>query len=325
VSYAAEHYGGLNLEWWSIDQGPEWFGNVSPLYLPHQPILQGRMMGLSVEEAFRYDSKLYQDERFNNTAARVPTILHMTFDPVNPLTYEIVHINWEGQQHPFHLHGMKAMLVGQFWLDPIHKWSHKAHLNEDRVFHYDAAFRSQYGLPDFDQEVRGVHIADTFIMPPKSVWVLRVTADNPGVWLAHCHMDMHLEDGQGYIISIEEPGGGLGLPPPPDDFVLCGNTEVNTYGAYAARMTCHGGWSDSATTGAAAGAVVGALVMATLMFLLGRHAGLTSVALSNPPAGPTPKLCQTPVQTADLSTKSPATDTATDNTDLQYGVKVLSV
>lgn len=36
---------------------------------------------------------------------------------------------------------------------------------------------------------------DTWMLAPSGVTVIRFRADNPGVWLIHCHMEWHVEGG----------------------------------------------------------------------------------------------------------------------------------
>lgn len=45
---------------------------------------------------------------------------------------------------------------------------------------------------------------DTVAVPEKGYIVIRLVADNPGVWFFHCHIDMHLVGGMGSTL-IEAP------------------------------------------------------------------------------------------------------------------------
>ena len=38
-------------------------------------------------------------------------------------------------------------------------------------------------------------LKDTTLLPLGGAMVIRFITDNPGVWLAHCHIDIHLESG----------------------------------------------------------------------------------------------------------------------------------
>lgn len=41
---------------------------------------------------------------------------------------------------------------------------------------------------------------DTATVNGNSYLVLRYVADNPGVWIVHCHIDWHLAAGLGFIV-----------------------------------------------------------------------------------------------------------------------------
>ena len=45
---------------------------------------------------------------------------------------------------------------------------------------------------------------DVFVLPPQGYFVIRFVADNPGVWLFHCHIDWHLAQGLAMVL-IEAP------------------------------------------------------------------------------------------------------------------------
>ncbi|CAE6481046.1 unnamed protein product [Rhizoctonia solani] len=45
---------------------------------------------------------------------------------------------------------------------------------------------------------------DTHVVPAKSWAVLRVKADNPGVWFLHCHIDWHLAHGFAALV-VNQP------------------------------------------------------------------------------------------------------------------------
>ena len=48
--------------------------------------------------------------------------------------------------------------------------------------------------------------------------MLRLKADNPGMWFMHCHIEMHHVAGMAMILDNTE-----GLPPPPEGFPTCGS------------------------------------------------------------------------------------------------------
>ncbi|KAG0469130.1 hypothetical protein HPP92_018458 [Vanilla planifolia] len=58
---------------------------------------------------------------------------------------------------------------------------------------------------------------------PASGWaVIRFVADNPGVWLMHCHLDVHITWGLAMAFLVEDGVGELeSLEPAPADMPLC--------------------------------------------------------------------------------------------------------
>ncbi|KAJ2400071.1 ferroxidase fet3 [Coemansia sp. RSA 2559] len=47
---------------------------------------------------------------------------------------------------------------------------------------------------------------DTITVPPKEFAIIRFRADNPGVWIFHCHMQYHMEQGLA-MVFVESPHG----------------------------------------------------------------------------------------------------------------------
>ena len=48
--------------------------------------------------------------------------------------------------------------------------------------------------------------------------MIRLKADNPGMWFMHCHIEIHHVAGMAMILNNTE-----GLPPPPEGFLTCGS------------------------------------------------------------------------------------------------------
>ncbi|KAG0463347.1 hypothetical protein HPP92_019416 [Vanilla planifolia] len=60
---------------------------------------------------------------------------------------------------------------------------------------------------------------NTIAVPTGGWAVIRFTADNPGVWIMHCHLDAHLSLGLAMVFEVEDgPTQFSKLPPPPPDF-----------------------------------------------------------------------------------------------------------
>ncbi|KAG6489160.1 hypothetical protein ZIOFF_050420 [Zingiber officinale] len=102
------------------------------------------------------------------------------------------------ESHPMHLHGHNFYVVGRGFgnFDPVD--------DPSRFNLVDPVERNTVGVP-----VGG--------------WLaVRFRADNPGVWLMHCHIDAHLSWGLRMTWVVDDgPLPNQKLPPPPSDLPTC--------------------------------------------------------------------------------------------------------
>jgi iron transport multicopper oxidase len=96
---------------------------------------------------------------------------------------DIVIKNADSGKHPFHLHGHKPMLVGRA----------EDFTSSDPTLN-----------PPLVEGQANPMRRDTVQIPSMNSATLRVVADNPGVWLLHCHIEWHLEVGLA-IQFVEAP------------------------------------------------------------------------------------------------------------------------
>ncbi|MBA0867963.1 hypothetical protein Goshw_006652 [Gossypium schwendimanii] len=102
------------------------------------------------------------------------------------------------ENHPIHLHGYDFYFIAQGFrnFDP------KKDTSKFKLV--DPSMRNTVGVP-----VNG--------------WaVIRFIADNPGVWIMHCHLDVHISWGLAMAFLVENGVGELQtiqLPPP--DLPIC--------------------------------------------------------------------------------------------------------
>ncbi|KAH7866746.1 hypothetical protein Vadar_024368 [Vaccinium darrowii] len=102
------------------------------------------------------------------------------------------------ENHPIHLHGHNFYVLAQ-------GFGNYDDVIGPKMFNLiNPQKRSTYGVP-----VGG--------------WaVIRFTANNPGVWLMHCHVDTHLVWGLATAFVVEDgPTPSTSLPPPPPDLPIC--------------------------------------------------------------------------------------------------------
>ncbi|XP_070502911.1 uncharacterized protein [Chironomus tepperi] len=131
--------------------------------------------------------------------------------PLNAIV-EIVLID-EVQQdnlsHPFHLHGYAYNVIGMGRSPDttIKKITLKHALELDRK-----------GL--LNRQFKGPPLKDTIAVPNNGYVILRFKADNPGVWMMHCHFLFHITIGMNLLIHV---GTQSDLPPVPPNFPTCGH------------------------------------------------------------------------------------------------------
>ena len=144
------------------------------------------------------------------TPAKVPTIFSVLSSgslATNSLVYgefthplvlnhndvvEVILNNNDGGSHPFHLHGHVFQLLDRA---PAYGPTFYSYKDGDPV-PYDPSNHTSF--PQYPMR------RDTFVLPPQGYFVIRFVADNPGVWMFHCHIDWHLSQGLG-LLFIEAP------------------------------------------------------------------------------------------------------------------------
>ena len=50
--------------------------------------------------------------------------------------------------------------------------------------------------------------------------IIRLIADNPGIWMAHCHLDFHHDVGMVFMLKV---GNSKNFPKKPKNWPLCGD------------------------------------------------------------------------------------------------------
>lgn len=95
----------------------------------------------------------------------------------------------DAMEHPFHMHGHSVQVVG--WgpgrYDPTSSSLSTATTTTTTTWNLDNPLRR-----------------DTFTVPAESHVVVRFRADNPGIWVMHCHVAWHLEAGM-LVSFLERP------------------------------------------------------------------------------------------------------------------------
>lgn len=121
-------------------------------------------------------------------------------------TVEIVLNSADPGKHPFHLHGHAFQVI----------W---------RGVEEDGAYTNNGTYPAIPMR------RDTFMVHPNSNIVLRFQADNPGVWLFHCHIEWHIVSG--LVATLVEAPLALqaqNITIPQDHLDACNSKGIPTAG-----------------------------------------------------------------------------------------------
>jgi FtsP/CotA-like multicopper oxidase with cupredoxin domain len=192
----------------AIDALEEWGINNITFEPPKEPLLQSNFFDGTLKRALADE----YPGRTNNVHAT--HVQHFEYGQ----TYEVVMINNDPQQHPWHLHGYSVDFIAAGKLPHIEPPSC------DRTQRRQTIARDLEAiLPPLNSTPPVLTVGDSFNIPRDSYVVFRFTANNPGPWFLHCHMDWHISPGLALVFSVERNGQYKGLiQPPPADFPLCG-------------------------------------------------------------------------------------------------------
>lgn len=121
-------------------------------------------------------------------------------DDPKPLIVKVQHGRWvhivlnnlDDKGHPFHLHGHDFQVLA------THTPSRTGAFEQYNPF--DEASRTSAGELNFDNPVT----KDTIYVPSMGYAILRFQADNPGLWLFHCHVLWHEAVGMNMAIDTRE-------------------------------------------------------------------------------------------------------------------------
>ncbi|OGM46751.1 laccase [Aspergillus bombycis] len=106
---------------------------------------------------------------------------------------DVVVNNLDEGGHPFHLHGHHFYIL-RVYEAPIGWGSYNPFVDSDPP---GLEYESGYDLSR-------AMLRDTVYIPSRGYAVLRFRADNPGVWLFHCHIVWHLASGMAMLIDVGE-------------------------------------------------------------------------------------------------------------------------
>ncbi|GAB4833917.1 hypothetical protein Ancab_032164 [Ancistrocladus abbreviatus] len=165
------------------------FYNISRIYnatFPDQPLetFDYTNSSLSLDQSLVMTTKstTVKELRFNST-------VEIVFQDTSLVGFD---------NHPIHLHGLNFHVLAQ-------------------------GFGNYNALVDRKKfNFRNPQTRNTIGVPVGGWAVIRFMANNPGVWLMHCHLEVHLSWGLATAFVVDNGGTPSStLPPPPSDFPKC--------------------------------------------------------------------------------------------------------
>lgn len=186
------------------------------------------------------DTSCQMEECGEEKVCKCTWALHLTHGK----TYQFVFLNMgkgKGWSHPIHMHGHSfyVLKMGYGRYDQITGMQIGDNLdvncrgNADRQksFCNNATWQDPAWL---NGNVPGIEISrpprkDTLIVPTGGYAVVRIRADNPGLWMMHCHIQTHNLDGMAMILneSFSQISELHGKFPPCSAYEYFNDDEVN--------------------------------------------------------------------------------------------------
>lgn len=198
----------------SIDALEEWGINNITYAKPKQPILQGIYLKEKLNDILA-ESSIGRVNNIHETH-----LYHIEYQQ----TYEILLINEDVQQHPWHIHGYTVDFIAAGKLPnlpPIicNNNRTKRTKEQQRKFYIQALNDI---LPSLDSQPEVITVGDSFNSPRQSYVLFRFTANNGGPWFFHCHMDWHISPGLALVFSVEQNKTYQSIiQSPPKQFPIC--------------------------------------------------------------------------------------------------------
>ncbi|XP_058075501.1 laccase-3-like [Magnolia sinica] len=179
--------------------------NISFVLPRNLSMLQAHQFG--IPGIFTTDFPAFPPVQFDYTAANVSQALWQpipgtkVFKVKYGSTVQIVLQDTNivtGENHPIHLHGYDFYILAQGF----------------------GNFNPRTDTQNFN--LIDPPLRNTVAVPVSGWAVIRFVADNPGVWLMHCHLDVHITWGLAMALLVENGVGKLqSLEPPPADLPPC--------------------------------------------------------------------------------------------------------
>ncbi|KAJ5535848.1 hypothetical protein N7513_009034 [Penicillium frequentans] len=129
----------------------------------------------------------------------------------DPAWIDIVVNNLDDGGHPFHMHGHSFYIMtvqkGTYGWGSYNPFEDAYPPGLEPEPDFEPMEGTERILPNesgfYHYNLSRVALRDTVYIPRRGYAVLRFRADNPGVWLFHCHMPWHLATGTAMLIDVQ--------------------------------------------------------------------------------------------------------------------------
>ncbi|WPH04661.1 multicopper oxidase [Acrodontium crateriforme] len=109
------------------------------------------------------------------------------YDVATPKWVDIILNNRDEDPHPFHIHGYDFWVLSTY--SSTYNWGSYNPFEDTE-------------MPGGEWNFAGAVRRDTVLVPRRGYAVLRMRADNPGLWMMHCHVLWHQATGMSMILDI---------------------------------------------------------------------------------------------------------------------------
>ncbi|RAL05428.1 laccase [Aspergillus ibericus CBS 121593] len=132
-----------------------------------------------------------------STGASTPPL---SSDHDNGIWIDLVVNNLDDSGHPFHLHGHHFYILTTYKA-PIGWGAYNPFVDASPPgLAPQATISPRKGTP---YDLSRAQLRDTVYIPSRGYAVLRFRADNPGIWLFHCHIIWHQASGMAMLLQID--------------------------------------------------------------------------------------------------------------------------
>jgi FtsP/CotA-like multicopper oxidase with cupredoxin domain len=179
--------------------------NHITMKLPHVPAMVARD---ALDSSFCNETSLAaQGINCKETFCQCTHVLQVPLNSVVEMILIDEGVTYDAN-HMFHLHGHYFHVVG---MDRVSR-----NVTREEIMELDRLGKLRRRLTNSVRK-------DTVTVPDGGYTILRFYADNPGIWLMHCHIDFHAEVGMIIILKV---GDYDQMQPVPDGFPTCSDYKA---------------------------------------------------------------------------------------------------